>query len=158
VALISAAMTDRCGAVLDDVRSHPVSASDIRRWRSAVAWPAPAGRDDPGAPAPAEFNPFAYGPADRPPQAPEPVDARSLERRLGIEPPRVNVVLNGGVAVTYTGVAIHPGDVIRSVTRLAGYDERSSATRTLLLTSLESRWTNQNGQLIKVQTMTTVRF
>jgi hypothetical protein len=60
--------------------------------------------------------------------------------------------------VTYTGVAMHPGDVIRSVTRLAGYDERASATRTLLLTSLESRWTNQNGQLIKVQTMTTVRF
>src|SRR5208282_2128132 len=116
---------------LDRRVSYPIAASDIRRWAVAVYypeppprryWAAPSGSGDPSVlTAPEDFNPFAWLIAD--PPGPPPV-LRDPEEVLGVPGPEAKVRLRGGMTVEY-GAAMRAGDVITSVRRLAGYDERA---------------------------------
>ncbi len=150
--------------------SFPISSSDIRRWAVAVYYPeeppreywdeqyaatTPAG----GIVAPEEFNPFAWmtqaGPVPR--DAPSELQS-GAEARIGIPPPATTKMLNGGMECTYTGVRMRPGDVIRSVMRLAEYSEREGRLGLMLFTVTEMRWTNQDDALVKTERDVLIRY
>lgn len=153
-ALISGEMNAATGRVLCVGVSYPIDASALRRWRIAVAWPDPP-RDLDSTEAPLDFNPFAWGAATesggRPSRA-------SIEARLGLPEIDLATPLNGGVAVRYAGARMRVCDVVRATTVLAGYEQKAGRRGPLLLTRIESRWTNQRDELVKTQWTTTVRF
>jgi hypothetical protein len=109
--------------------------------------------------APEEFNPFAWMTAAGPPERDAlGQGASTTERRLGIDPPATSNMLNGGMEVEYMGVHMRPGDVIRAVTILADYSERSGRLGLMLFTTTEQRWTNQRDELIKTQRDVLIRY
>jgi len=167
---ISAAMRARVGRQLARQVSFPVSESDIRRWAIAVYYP----RQPPrlfwdagyakstrhgGIVAPEEFNPFAWMVAERdePADAMDSGDLDFPERLLGIPGPGLRHQLNGGVSVSY-GTRMRPGDVITSVSKLAGYSERAGRLGLMLFTVTEDTWTNDGGDLVKATSSTLIRY
>jgi hypothetical protein len=170
---ISAEMAALEGAELASATSLPIDASDIRRWAIAVYFPMPPPRhywDDEfaattrfgGLVAPEEFNPFAWITTDGPPERRETFDIgrapASVEVSLGVEAPDTHFVLNGGLEVTYGTTPMRPGDVITSVSRHAGYSERTGRLGLMLFTYNETEWTNQRGEWIKTTRGTGIRY
>ena len=146
--------------------SFPISESDIRKWAIAVYYP-----EDPprlfwdaayaattihgGILAPEEFNPFAWMAAD--PPGIRHGGYVGLEASLGVEPPKTEFILNGGLEVTY-GVRMRPGDVITSTSTLIGYKERQGRLGLMLFSTQLDRWTNQKNELVKDTSMTLIRY
>jgi hypothetical protein len=156
--------------------SFPISASDIRKWALALYYPERPPRlfwdeayaattSHGGIVAPEDFNPFAWLTADALDEDPTQVrpSQRSTgggnwpEHSVGVAPPTMQNNLNGGMECTY-GVRMRPGDVIRSVTSIAGYHERSGRLGLMLFTTTEQRWTNQEDQLVKAQRDILIRY
>jgi hypothetical protein len=167
---VSAAMRASAGRELRRRVSFPVSESDIRRWAIAVYYPQQPPRlfwdaayakttRHGGIVAPEEFNPFAWMAAEQDPPATvdEAEGIDHVEDSLAIPGPGLKHQLNGGVEVEY-GTRMRPGDVITSVTRLVGYTEREGRLGPMLLTTTEDSWTNGGGELVKVITMTAIRY
>jgi hypothetical protein len=161
---VSEQMRECVGRRLDRRISYPITSSDIRRWAVATYypelppqqfWAAPAGSHDTAAPAaPEDFNPFAWliaVPAGPPPSLRDP------EEVLGIPGPDAPVRLRGGMSVEY-GAPMRAGDVITSVRRLGGYEERNGRRGPMLLTTVADRWTNQRDELVKNFEFTFIRF
>jgi hypothetical protein len=157
------------GTELGRLVSYPVSESDIRRWAVAVYHPEPpprlfwdaayaAGTVHGGIVAPEEFNPFAWLVA-------EPAGGRPgrgagpdyIEGAAGIPGPGLPHSVYGGMEVSY-GVRIRPGDVITSVTTLAGYDEHDGRVGRMLFTTTEAGWTNDRGEHVKRYRSTVIRY
>jgi hypothetical protein len=149
--------------------SYPITASDIRRWALATYYPEEPPRlywDEEyaaqtvyqGMVAPRELNPFAWLSA-------EPkgvvrhggINPDMIERSLGIAGPGLKFMLNGGMETTY-GARMRPGDVITSVRRLAGYNEREGRLGLMLFTISEDTWTNQRGEVVKTHRETLIRY
>ena len=164
-ALVTAEMEDASGRELSRLVSYPIAASDIRRWALAVYYP-----DDPprefwdGGPsgdaivAPEEFNPFAWMTADPPgPRPPYGPGGESIEAKLGIAEVALAHMLNGGVEIEY-GTRMRPGDVITSVTSLAGYSERVGRLGPMLFTRTTARWTNAAGEFVRSTTNVLIRY
>ena len=151
--------------------SFPVSSSDIRRWAIAVYYPeCPPGRfwdaaaaavsRYGGIVAPEDFNPFAWMVAE--PKEPRTLatatdNPDAIENGLHVPGPGLRHALNGGTHISY-GVPMRPGDVITSVTVLAGYRERLGSLGLMLFTSIETVWTNQNGAMVKTGVSTVIRY
>jgi len=169
-------MTDEMRAIIGREygtrTSYPISISDIRKWALAVYYPEPPPRlywDEAyvaeagieSIVAPEEFNPFGWITTEGPPPAPG-EDGREPhigpEWIFGVESPATSDRLNGGLDATYSGVRMRPGDVVSSVTRLAEYSERSGRLGLMLFTVTEQRWTNQEGQELKVQRDILIRY
>lgn len=167
---VSAAMRNAVGGQLARRVSFPVSESDVRRWAVAVYYP----QDPPrqfwdaayakstrhgGIVAPEDFNPFAWMAAERNEPSVElgTNDPDRTEIMLGVPGPGLQYQLNGGLEVDY-GVRMRPGDVITSVTRLAGYSEREGRLGLMLFTVTEDSWTNGDGELVKRARMTLIRY
>lgn len=167
---VSAAMRNAVGGQLARRVSFPVSESDVRRWAVAVYYP----QDPPrqfwdaayakstrhgGIVAPEDFNPFAWMAAERNEPSVELGlnDPDRTEIMLGVPGPGLQYQLNGGLEVDY-GVRMRPGDVITSVTRLAGYSEREGRLGLMLFTVTEDSWTNGDGELVKRARMTLIRY
>jgi hypothetical protein len=152
--------------------SYPITASDIRRWAIAVHYPEPppAAYLDPASAAegtlvaPADFNPFAWGPAETVasgreiPSDPAYRGAGAMEHNLGITPPDLRRALNGGVSASYTGVPMRPGDVITAESVIASYSEKEGRLGAMLMTETATTWTNQDGATVKVNRMTLIRY
>ncbi|PAK28050.1 hypothetical protein CJD44_01025 [Streptomyces sp. alain-838] len=152
--------------------SYPITASDIRRWAIAVHYPdtPPDPYLDPRAPedgrltAPLDFNPFAWGAAHTErtgreiPPDPSLRNSGAMEHHLGVAPPDLPHALNGGVAATYTRVAMRPGDVITAETVIAGYSAKKGRLGAMLLTETATTWTNQRAEIVKVHRMTLIRY
>ncbi|SRR5713101_4919315 len=151
--------------------SFPISASDIRKWAQAVYYPQPppplywdeayaAKTSHGGIVAPEDFNPFAWMTAAGPADVPDATAPGSTfpEHNLGVELPATTNMLNGGIECSYTGVRMRPGDVITAVTCLTEYTERPGRLGLMLFTTTESRWTNQEGQLVKTQRDILIRY
>jgi N-terminal half of MaoC dehydratase len=168
--MISDAMRAAVGSELSRAVSYPVSASDIRRWAVAVYFPeeppprywdaeAAARSRWGGIVAPEDFNPFAWMAAEPRgiPRGRGGSDADFTERCLGIDGPGLAQQLNGGCLVEY-GAPIRVDDVITSVQRLARYSERDGRLGRMLLTDLESTWTNQRDEFVKRTTLTLIRY
>jgi len=160
---ISEEMRAAIGTVLGTRTSYPISASDIRKWAIAVYFPETpperfVGAGGPDAPltAPEEFNPFAWAAPGRKPKKPD-VSAAFLENQLGITPPPLDTVLNGGTVVEY-GVPMVEGDVITATNRLDNYTEKQGKRGLLLFSSMKDEWVNQRGEMVKRTTSTVIRL
>ncbi len=167
---ISEAMAAAVGRQLERRVSYPIAASDIRRWAIAVYYPQEpprlfwdegyaAGTPHGGIVAPEDFNPFAWmavEPAGVPPRHAS-HDPNVTEARLGIAGPGLSFQLNGGMRAEY-GVRMRPGDVITSITRLAGYHERDGRLGRMLFTDMEATWTNQRDEIVKRVVSTLIRY
>ena len=147
--------------------SPPIAPSDIRKWAIATYWPERPPRiywDEAyarttrwaGIIAPCDFNPFAW-----------PIDDEGWARLMASVKAQVkgnspdvpgSRGMNGGTRVRYYN-RLRPGDVITSVSKLVDLKE-SMGRRTglLLVTSTEDRWTNQNGELVKVLVGMGIRY
>jgi hypothetical protein len=168
VGLVTDEMTAVVGRPFERRTSHPIDASAIRRWALAVYWPEPAPREFwdtdtlGGLVAPADFNPFAWQCAKEVSLLADgsevPASERSgpLETRLGITPPPTKTAMNGGLDVEY-GVPMRVSDVITSTGTIGGYSERPGRTGPMLFTIMESRWTNQRDELVKIFRMNLIR-
>ncbi len=139
------------------VVSLPVGANDIRRWAMAVYYPeAPppaffdldAAATGPwrGMVAPRDFNPFAWVSEFHP-------EAYPWMRGMGTEPGSRG--LNGGQRSRYFA-PIRPGDVITCVATLVDAYEKDGKLGTMLFLVDESRWTNQDGELVKLGLRTSI--
>lgn len=163
--LISADMRALEGKVLNRRVSYPVSASDIRKWAIATHYPAPpparylgvglAGGEQPLV-APEEFNPFAWGTPDGEPK-PSDVSPGFLENQAGITPPPLEFIVNGGSFSEY-GAEMREGDVITAEHRLQSYAVKQGKRGPMLITRTEDRWTNQNGEVVRISGLTLIRF
>ena len=158
--------------------SYPIADSDIRRWAMAVYypdrpprlfWDEEYARTTPhgGIVAPEEFNPFAWGPSQtfsveppKPALEPNPalVAVGATEHRYGVQPPELRRAVNGGLELEHTEVRMRPGDVITSRVSIADYSEREGRLGLMLLTTTESRWTNQRDELVRIERMTLIRY
>ena len=134
----------------EPTRSFPVSVSDIRKWAIAVYWPEPPPQlywDEEyakatrwgGLVAPVDFNPFAW-PVNRPP----PRAGQESATSAGVGQRR----MNGGRTETFHE-PLRPGDVVEETSALIGWRERETSLGPTLFTETETRWTNQNGELVK---------
>ncbi len=168
---ITPAMRDVVGLELRRGTSFPITDSDIRRWALAVYYPEPAprlfwdaayaaGTSHGGIVAPEEFNPFAWmtqPDPDEPAKPRVPLGFVSPEETLGLPRPETTSLINGGTEVDY-GVRMRPGDVITSVSRLAGYSEREGRLGLMLFTTSEDTWTNQRDETVKTSRSTLIRY
>lgn len=156
--LVTQDMIDRRGVWGDETLSPPVSESDIRKWAIAVYWPEkppPLFWDAEyakttrwrGIIAPEDFNPFAW-----------PVEQEIPPERANAQAAGVGQrSMNGGQVDTYFA-PIRPGDVIRSRTRLAGWNERETRLGLTLFIEIETEWYNQRDELVKRRIYTGIRY
>ena len=154
--LVTQEMLDNRDVWSEKTYSRPIALNDIIKWGIAVYWP-----DDPpriywdeeyakttqygGIIAPQDFNPFAW-PVPRPPRQELPKDAGVGER-----------VMNGGQTDTY-GVPMRPGDVISQSSALVDWNERVGRLGLTIFSYTETRWENQNGELVKSRISVGVRY
>ena len=152
-------MIDSKGQFGDEQVSPPISASDIRKWAIAVYWPETPPRiywDEAYAKttrygdiiAPLEFNPFAW-----PVHRPTPPPGRTTPQGAGVG----SRGMNGGQTEEYF-VPMRPGDVITSTIGLVEWNERQTRLGLTLFMIRETRWTNQDGELVKVNRGTSIRY
>lgn len=150
---------DWLGRPTEPVVAYPVGASDIRRWAQAVYYPEPApavyvdaaaAAAGPwgGIVAPRDFNPFAWVEAYHP-------EAYPWMRGMGTEPGYRG--LNGGQR-NLSFAPIRPGDVITSVATLVDAYEKEGRLGTMLFLVDESRWTNQDGDLVRIGVRTSIYY
>jgi hypothetical protein len=155
--LVSPEMHAAVGTELWRLVSFPISESDIRRWAVAIYYPEPPPHGFSGeriVVAPEDFNPFAWAVADGLRSAGGP---NYIEDAAGIPGPDLRHSVYGGLEVSY-GVRMRPGDVITSLTTLAGYEQREGRRGPLLLTTLESHWANDRGVRVKLFRSTVIRY
>ena len=168
---ITAGMRSLVGREMRRWVSFPVSTSDIRRWAIAVYYPecppgrfwdaeAAAGSRYGAIVAPEDFNPFAWmvaQPKGQSTMAAAASNPDAIENGFQVAGPGLKHALNGGIHISY-GVPMRPGDVITSVTVLAGYRERLGSLGLMLFTSIETVWTNQSGEIVKTGVSTVIRY
>lgn len=142
----------------DVMISPSISESDIRKWAIAVYWPETPPRQFwdatyasrrrwGGIVAPQEFNPFAW-PIER-------KEATRLGGPIGKGPGQR--VLNGGSEARYYA-PMRPGDVIRSGTKLVDVYEKTGRLGVMMFLINETTWTNQQGEVVKVDRKTSIRY
>ncbi len=157
--LVTQDMIERKGKFGDERVSPPIALSDIRKWAIAVYWPEEPPRlfwDEDyarstrhgGIIAPLDFNPFAW-PVDRP----SPGAGRATPQGGGVG----TRGMNGGQTEEYH-TPMRPGDIITSTSGLVDWVERRTRLGLTLFTTTETRWTNQNGELVKVKRSTGIRY
>lgn len=164
------------GQPLGTTVSFPIEEGAIRRWAIAAHYPEQpparywdADSDEAkafgGIVAPGDFNPFAWMSASRTRPDVEPLDvdpaltsAGASEHLLGVRPPEMRHGLNGGVEVIYGDAPMRPGDVITNTPAISEYREREGRLGLMLFTTTDNRWVNQNGDHVKTQRMTLIRY
>lgn len=161
--LLSPAMEAAVGATVRRRSSHPVTASDIRRWAIAARWPDPVPEGyltaDPAAlVAPGDFNPFAWTCVEDSLDALDLDigDAGWIEKVLDLDPPAVTNQLNGAIEDEYVA-PIRVGDAISSHSTLSVYREREGRLGRMLFTTIADTWTNQDGEVVKRSSMVLIR-
>jgi acyl dehydratase len=169
--LVTQEMHDTKNVWSEPRTSWQVSATDIRKWAQAVYWPEVPPRiywDEEyakgtkwgGIIAPQEFNPFAW------PLEGSYGQATALAEVKGTPPPETarpmgsgpgSNAMNGGQTVKYYA-PIRPGDVITSTSALVDWNERQTRLGLTMFVTNETRWTNQNGELVKVTSNVSIRY
>ena len=157
--LVTQDMIERKGKFSEPKVAPPIALSDIRKWAIAVYWPdepPPIYWDEGYAKTtrhgsiigPLDFNPFAW-PVHR-----EPVPAaRASADGAGVG----TRGMNGGQTEEYFE-PMKVGDVISTTTGLTEWAERTTRLGPTLFTTTETRWTNQNGELVKVRKSIGIRY
>ncbi len=142
----------------DIMISPPIAENDIRKWAIAVYWPETPPRHYwaaayakttrwGGIIAPEEFNPFAW-----------PIERREATRIGGPQGKGPGERgMNGGSEARYHN-PMRPGDVIRSSTQLVEIYEKTGRLGVMMFVVNETTWTNQDGDVIKVDRKTSIRY
>ena len=157
--LVTEDMIERKGKFGDERVSPSISISDIRKWAIAIYWPEEPPRlywDEEyakttrygGITAPLDFNPFAW-----PVYRPSAGAGRATAQGGGVG----TRGMNGGQTEEYHA-PMRPGDVITSTTGLVDWVERQTRLGLTLFTTTETRWTNQNGEMVKIRKSTGIRY
>ncbi|MDP6422150.1 MAG: MaoC family dehydratase N-terminal domain-containing protein [SAR202 cluster bacterium] len=157
--LVTEEMVQRKGVFSEPRVAPPIALSDIRKWGIAVYWPETPPKlhwDEDyarttrhgGVIAPLDFNPFAW-PIDREP----PTSGRATAAGAGVG----TRGMNGGQTEEYYA-PMKSGDVISSTTGLTEWTERQTRLGLTLFTTTETRWTNQDGELVKVKKSIGIRY
>lgn len=168
--LVTQEMIDTRDKWSEPRKSWPVSASDIRRWAQGVYWPEVPPRlywDEEyakttkwgGIIAPEEFNPFAYpleGAYGQEAALAE-VEGRPAPSTGTMGSGPGSNAMNGGQTIRYHA-PIRPGDVISTTTALVDWNERQTRLGLTMFVTNETRWTNQNGELVCVKTQVSIRY
>lgn len=153
---LTGATIERIGATMPVVTAPAVGANDIARWVTATWWPkrpprrfvdAAVAADGPwgGPVAPRDFDPFAW--TRRRPIGGDWLWAPGLASGTR--------VLNGGQRNRY-GAPIRPGDVVTATQRFVDVVERETSRGPMVFFTSESRWTNQDGAMVRVGEATTI--
>ena len=157
--LVTQEMIESKGNVSEPRVAPPIALSDIRRWAIAAYWPesppliywdeeyAKTTRYG-GIIAPLEFNPFAWPVHRAPPSA-----ARASAQGGGAG----TRGMQGGQTEEYHE-PMRPGDIISATSGLVDWVERQTRLGLTLFTTTETRWTNQDGKLVKVKRATGIRY
>lgn len=157
--LVTPDMIERKGKFSEPREAPPVALSDIRKWAIAVYWPdtpprlywdeeyAKSTRYE-GIIAPLDFNPFAW-----PVEREAPAAGRATPQGGGVG----TRGMNGGQTEEYFE-PMRPGDVISTTSGLAEWVERETRLGLTLFTTTETRWTNQDGELVKIKRSTGIRY
>ena len=124
---LTGATIERIGATMPVVTAPAVGANDIARW------------------APRDFDPFAG--TRRRPIGGDWLWAPGLAAGTR--------VLNGGQRNRY-GAPIRPGDVVTATQRFVDVVERGTSRGPMVFFTSESRWTNQDGAMVRVGEATTI--
>ena len=159
--LVTQAMIEAREQWTEPAAAPPISTSDIRKWAIAVYWPETPPRifwDEEyakttkwgGIIAPQDFNPFAW-PIEPLPRARSGLEGMEMNSGPGTH------VMNGG-QTDYYGVPMRPGDVITTSSALVDWNEREGRLGLTIYTNSETRWTNQNGELVKRRVSTGIRY
>ena len=167
--LVTPQMEQALGVWSEPMHSHPISASDIRRWAIATHYPQQPPRifwDDEyakatrwgGIIAPPEYNPFAW-------QIDTPQQRHFWDADNNLPRPQLPADLNapgghgmnGGQDDRY-GVPMRPGDVIKETFALARWDERQGRLGLMIFTFTEIRWENQRDELVRLRTSINIRY
>ena len=149
--------------------SHPVAASDIRKWAIAVFYPVSPPRlfwDEHfakktkygGLVAPEEFNPFAWSSAQPSLTDPKVSQTAFSERELDVEPPNYRAILLTEIREQYGEQRIRPGDTITSVVHIKDYFEREGRMGHMLYTTLANVWSNQSNEWLRTTESVFVRY
>ena len=172
--LITNEMRSRIG--VESVRvSDPIDKSLIRQWALALSWPEapdPLFWDEEyarttrfgGIIAPPFFNPFAYNvTAQRVRQMTQLAAGATTgqgQQRAESEPQfRIPSGLNAGGEAEHPGIPIRPGDVITATSKVIDMYERAGRTAGhMVITTSETRWTNQKGELVRIYRGTSLRY
>lgn len=142
------AVIDALGETTPATSSYPVGTNEIRRWAQAVYYPDPppavfideavAARGPfGGMVAPREFNPFAWMPG------------LGMGRYWDILREKRQTALNGGQRSAYHA-PIRPGDVITRCRRFVDIYEKDGRSGSMVFAVGETRWTNQDGELVRL--------
>ena len=145
--------------------SFPITETDIRRWAMATYHPHKPPRiywDSnyaattrwKGIVATPDFNPFAWSldsgaKPGKQANVPQAQPRHPSGRRL--------IGMNGGQTDTY-GVAMRPGDVIISRSRLLDWKERAGRLGHTLYLRTEIEWKNQQDQIVRTRISTSIRY
>lgn len=167
--LITDEMRSIVGSVISEATSFPITASDIRKWAIAVYFPEMPPRifwDEEyaattsygGLVAAEEFNPFAWMSREEMRAGRVVVRRSDFEARLGVETPEFRAILQSEVRVSYSGIRMRPGDVIRSTARIAEYFEREGKMGLQLYATIADTYINQADQHIKTLETVFVRY
>ncbi len=167
--LVTPQMVEARGVWSEPMYSHPISASDIRRWAIATYYPErppPLFWDEDyakttrwgGIVAPPEFNPFAW-------QTDTPSERRFWDADNNLPRPQLppdpdtpgQQGMNGGQDDVY-GVPMRPGDVIKETFTLRDWNERTGRLGLTLFTFTEILWENQRGELVRRRTSVNIRY
>jgi len=168
--LVTQEMKDTRDKWSEPRKSWPVSASDIRRWAQNVYWPEVPPRlywDEEyakttrwgGIIAPDEFNPFAFpleGSYGQEAALAE-VEGRPAPSSGTMGSGPGSNAMNGGQTIRYHA-PIRPGDVISTTSALVDWNERQTRLGLTMFVTNETRWTNQNGELVCVKTQVSIRY
>jgi hypothetical protein len=157
--LVTPEMIEQKGKFGETTVSPPIALSDIRKWAIAVYWPDTPPRlywdeeyaattEYGGIVAPLDFNPFAW-PIER--ERPSGVNSTPEGAGPGTRG------MNGGQTDEYFA-PMRPGDVISSSTGLVDWFERTTRLGLTLFATSEVRWTNQNGEAVRVRRQTLVLY
>jgi hypothetical protein len=157
--LVTQDMIERKGVFSEPKIAPPIALSDIRKWAIAVYWP-----DEPPSLywdedyasstrygtiiTPLDFNPFAW-PVHREPAAASTASADGAG--VGTRG------MNGGQTEEYFE-PMRAGDVIYTTTGLTEWTERTTRLGLTLFTTTETRWTNQDGKLVKIRRSIGIRY
>lgn len=166
--MITDEMRGIVGKVMATATSFPISESDIRKWAVAVYFPEvppPLFWDEDyakttrfgGIVAPEEFNPMGWMTKEPRPTRKE-APRGAYESQLGVTPPVYKANMQSQIRVTYSGVRMRPGDVIRSTRRITEYFEREGRMGLQLYTTIALELVNQRDEWIKTLETVYVRF
>jgi hypothetical protein len=171
---VTEAMQSIIGKPFGEAVSYPIARSDIRKWAIAVYYPDPPpmlyideeyakSTSYGGIVAPEDFNPFAWISAQpglssrRVSSATDGINSDYLENMFGVEGPGLGTPLNAG-AVTEYGVRMRPEDVVSTSSQVVSYTERAGRMGRMLITITRATWTNQAGEMVKLNDQTSIRY